>query len=119
MTRIFVEGIEFYAFHGVPDEEQVVGHRYVVDISLSVRETASETDLVGDTVDYGAVAQLVVKTGTENQVRTVERLARTMGEAILSKFARVDEVEVRLAKRLPPAAVIAQEAGVELTVVRR
>lgn len=118
MTRIFVESIEFYGFHGVPAEERVVGHRYSVDVWLSIQEEASATDEVEDTVDYGAVAELVVSVGTSGQIKTVERLARQMAEAILDLFERVEEVDITVAKRLPPAPVIAEMAGVQLTVSR-
>ena len=33
---ILIQELEFYAYHGASDQEQVVGHRYVVDARLTV-----------------------------------------------------------------------------------
>ena len=115
MYTVFVRGLEFYAHHGVPDEEQVIGHRYSVDIDLEVDGKADETDSVDDTVDYGAVCALVQSVGRREQVRTVERLASLFCDAIFSRFPQVHAVSIRLGKRLPPTDAILDSAGVRLS----
>jgi 7,8-dihydroneopterin aldolase/epimerase/oxygenase len=118
MFKVFVEGLELYAYHGVPNEEQTIGHRYIVDLEMEVAGEADRTDRVEHTVDYAAVAQLVLETAQQTRYRTVEKLARETAERILQRFDRVLEVRVRLAKRLPPAPVIVDEVGVEMTLRR-
>lgn len=113
-VTLFLEALEFYAFHGVSDEERAIGHRYRIDLAFGVRCEATETDDVVDTVDYGDVAQAVVTFGRQSQFRTVERLAAQLGDALLSRYERMEWVRVRVAKRLPPAPVVADLAGVEL-----
>ncbi|MBX7134300.1 MAG: dihydroneopterin aldolase [Fimbriimonadaceae bacterium] len=114
MYTVFVRGLEFYAHHGVPDEEQVIGHRYSVDIDLEVDGKADESDSVDDTADYGAVSALVQSVGRREQVRTVERLAAILGDAILARFPLTQTVTVNLMKRLPPTDAIIESAGVRL-----
>lgn len=114
MYTVFVRGLEFYAFHGVPPEERVIGHRYRVDFELEVEGAADATDRVEDTVDYGSAAQLVQRYAQERQVLTVERLAAGIGDELLARFPQIQSARVRLAKLLPPAPVVASEAGVEL-----
>lgn len=118
MYQVFLDSLEFYAHHGVPAEERVVGHRYVVTLAMTVDGRATETDNVHDTVDYGEVASRVFEVATDAQFKTVERLAQRIGESLLAGFPRIQSVEVRLAKRLPPAPMIAEAAGVVLTVAR-
>ncbi len=118
MTTVFVTGLEFYGFHGVPDAEQKVGHRYIVDLELEVKSNAHHSDQLADSVDYGRVSLLALEIGTQHQYRTVERLAQVIGDAILTEFVTTQEVLVRVAKRLPPAPVIAEEAGVQLLIRR-
>ena len=118
MTTLFVNGLEFYAYHGVPAEERVLGHRYIVDLELNVKSSAERTDEVSDTVDYVAVAQTVTEVSAATQYKTVERLAQVIGETLLERFARVESVNVRLAKRLPPAPIFAEELGVEINLRR-
>jgi dihydroneopterin aldolase len=118
MFTVLVRGLEFYGFHGVPDAEQVVGHRYIVDVELEVDGAAELTDDVADTVDYGQVAHGLSLLGVNSQFRTVERLARAMADHLLEAYPRVVELEIEVRKLLPPAPVILEEAGVRLTVRR-
>lgn len=118
MLRVFIDELEFYAYHGVPDAEQEIGHRYIVSVVLTLESEATATDRVGDTVDYGAVGTLIERTAKAARYRTLERLAQVLGEAILGAFPRVSKVDLHLAKRLPPAPMHAERAGVELTVTR-
>lgn len=118
MYRVFLENLEFYAHHGVPAEERVVGHRYVVSLVMEVEGGATASDQVEDTVDYGAVASAVFEVATEKQFKTVERVAHLIAKTILDRFPLTSSVEVRLAKRLPPAPMIAEAAGVIVTLRR-
>ncbi len=118
MYSIFIHGIEFYGFHGVPPEERVVGHRYRVDVDLVVDGMANSSDAIEDTVDYGRLGQLIVQIGTQETVYTVERLAQLIGERILEAAPLAQQAKVRVAKPLPPAPIIAEVAGVELVVNR-
>ncbi|MBI1756454.1 MAG: dihydroneopterin aldolase [Fimbriimonas ginsengisoli] len=116
--RVFVEGLELHAYHGVSDAEQAVGHRYRIDLSLEVSsETATSTDEIVQTVDYGLAATLAYEVASKSQVRTVERLAGAIAQGLLDGFPEIAEAKVRVAKLAPPMAVVVQSAGVEL--VRR
>ncbi|MEN3001997.1 MAG: dihydroneopterin aldolase [Armatimonadota bacterium] len=115
MDRIFIEGIEFYAYHGVPEAEQQIGHRYCVDVVLELDlSRAGRTDRLEDTVNYGEVARLVLQLGTGQQVRLMETLAERLCAAILERFPLVQRVQVRVAKRLPPTGTVVERAGVQI-----
>jgi dihydroneopterin aldolase len=118
MYTVFVRGIEFYGYHGVPAEERYIGHRYRVDLELRVEGKADETDLIADTVDYGLAARVVTRVGADETAHTVERLARIMGEKILQEFPTVASLWISVAKPLPPSPIMADEAGVELELAR-
>lgn len=111
---VFIEGLEFYAYHGVPAEERVIGHRYVVDLWMTVPSTACESDRVEDSVDYGQVALRLTEIGQSTQFLTVERLGKAMLDDIASSYPLVSSMRLRIAKRLPPAPVIAAATGIEL-----
>lgn len=115
---VFLEGIEFYGFHGVPDEERIVGHRYIVHVEAEVDGQAHETDEVSDTVDYGEIAAKVLGVGKGASVRTVERLAKRIGEELLENFPAVRSVEVTVTKPLPPMPHVVDSAGVRIVLER-
>ncbi|MEQ1823334.1 MAG: dihydroneopterin aldolase [Fimbriimonadaceae bacterium] len=118
MFRVFVENLEFYAYHGVPDEEQAVGHRYVASISVLVNGLANDTDAIDDTVDYARLSKHVEFVSRSERYRTLERLAQVICQTILMSFPDVRRVDLKLAKRLPPAEIIAGSAGVEMFLER-
>lgn len=111
--QIVLEGIEFYAYHGVPDEEQVIGHRYRVDLILEVdlRE-AGRTDSVEHTVNYAEVVQKVVDVGTRTQYRLMESLVERICWELFQAFPPVMRITLTLRKRLPPAGAVLESAGV-------
>jgi 7,8-dihydroneopterin aldolase/epimerase/oxygenase len=118
MYTVLIKGLEFYGHHGVPAEEQVIGHRYKVDIEFEVEGDTDETDDIGSTVDYGMVATQITAIAEGQRYKTVERLARVIGERLLREHTCVKRLTITLVKRLPPAPMMADEAGVRLTLER-
>ena len=114
MVTVFVRGLEFYGFHGVAEEERVIGHRFRADLEYQVGSVACETDRIDDTVNYGDVALCLVEMGQSRQFKTVERLATVMLDELFARFPGIQSAQLRLAKRLPPAPVIAEEVGIEI-----
>ena len=113
---ILIEGLEFYGYHGVPDEEQAIGHRYGVSVRLTVdTRSAAASDNVKDTTNYSKVARALVEIGTTTQCRLLERLAAEMVEEIFARFEQVQAVNLCLRKLLPPMNVIVSAVGVEIT----
>ena len=114
MYEVHLSGLEVYAYHGVPDEEQAIGHRYRMDLAMTIDGDSDETDDVMGTVDYGLAGRLAAETLRGTQCRTIERAATLICEALLDRFPLVRRVVCRLEKRLPPADLMADSAGVVL-----
>ena len=114
MYTVFVRGLELYAYHGVPAEERVIGHRYRLDLQMQVKGKATSTDSIDDTVNYASAADLLAQLVQGNQFLTVERLAYFAAEALLDEYPQVKSVELSVAKRLPPAPFIVEEVGVTI-----
>jgi dihydroneopterin aldolase len=116
LAIITVRGIEAYAYHGVPAEERVVGHRYRLDIEMHVPNCiAIESDEVTDTVDYAAAGQTALEVLTQSSHKTVEHVAGRIADAILRQFPPVQSVTVTLEKPMPPANLIANSVGTRIS----
>lgn len=117
-VEVDLRGLSVYTHHGVTDSEQEVGQRLEFDVTFDVPDCdAVLTDRIDDTVDYGAVADIVVLAATERNYRTLERLARVVGERLMERY-RCESVTVRAAKPEPPLPLAIQEVAVEVTVER-
>ncbi len=53
MGKIVLEALEFYSYHGVFDEEQRIGAKYLVDLELELDfSVAAAMEQLEATVDY-------------------------------------------------------------------
>src|SRR6195952_3464002 len=74
-VTIEVSGLSLYTHHGVTAAEREIGQRLVLDLRLEVGECdATVTDMVEDTVDYGAVCNVVALIAQQRSYKTLERL---------------------------------------------
>ena len=76
MGKIEIEGMEFYAFHGHFTAEQVVGNRFLVDLTLiSDSSEAAKSDNLADAMDY-QIAYRIVKEEMQIKSHLLEHVAQ-------------------------------------------
>lgn len=115
MDKITVQGIQFFARHGVTPAEREVGQHFVVDVELRMDlARAGSSDRLEDTVNYVAVHDLVQEIGRGAPVTLLEALAERIARTILQRFAP-KEVTVRVRKPAPPIDGVMDWVGVEVT----
>jgi dihydroneopterin aldolase len=117
--KILIGGISFYGHHGVREEEQVLGQRFLVDVefSLDLRPAGAADDLAL-TVDYSDVVKRVTAIGRTRRFRLLEGLAEAIASDLLEQ-QKIQEVRVRVVKSVPPLAESVGSVGVEIVRRRR
>lgn len=117
--KILLIGAHFFARHGVSDDEQRLGGRYVVDVELQ-RDLAraAASDNLTDTVSYSDVYRTVSEIVEGKSFRLIETLAETIAQTLLARYA-AERVRVRVKKQPPPMEGIIDYAGVEITRTRK
>ena len=114
---IKVTGIWGFGYHGVFEHEGKNGQDFFVDLEISLDLTkASESDDLNDTVDYGALTDLVVEEITGERVALIEKLAARIAERARSEFPEIEKISVTVHK--PKAPVSAQVADISVTITR-
>jgi dihydroneopterin aldolase len=102
MGTILLEGMEFFAFHGCFKEEQIIGTKFIVDLSVEVDTTVAEgSDHLVDTVDYVKLYQCL-KQEMEQKAHLLEHLAGRMLKTICLSFPAISSIELKIAKINPP-----------------
>lgn len=115
MDKILLNGMEFYGYHGVFQEEKRLGQRYVVDVVLYTDlETAGKTDNIDDSIDYGEVFQLVKKIVEGEPKNLIEAVAETIAEKLLAKFNKLTACTVKVKKPNPPIAGNYESVAVQI-----
>jgi 7,8-dihydroneopterin aldolase/epimerase/oxygenase len=102
MGLIQIEGMEFYAFHGHFKEEQIVGNRFLVDLTIETdMEKPGASDNLKDAVNYQAAYE-IVKTQMEVKSHLLENIAGRILNAICSELTGVKKATVKVSKMNPP-----------------
>ena len=100
--RIYVNGLRLEAIIGVLPEEREATQPLQVDLEIEADlSTAGQTDDLGDTANYGAIADAVAALVRASRDILLERLATRIAECTLA-FDQVQAVRVRLSKLQPP-----------------
>ena len=111
---IRMEGMKFYAFHGVLPQENLVGANFYIDMKLKTDFTrAAETDELEGTVSYAdiyAVVQKEMKTPS----KLLEHVCQRIASRIFHEFPTITTIEISLFKENPPMGACAQRIGVEV-----
>ncbi|MDT5037735.1 MAG: 7,8-dihydroneopterin aldolase/epimerase/oxygenase [Micromonosporaceae bacterium] len=114
--RITLTGLRARGRHGVYEAERLRGQDFVVDVELELDlRPAAASDDVGDTVDYGALADRLVAIVGGEPVNLLETLADRLVVACLAE-ARVSAARVTVHK--PQAPIPHEFADVTVTLYR-
>ncbi len=114
--RIVLHRIAIYAYHGVLAEEERIGQRFYVslDCCLDLGEVG-RSDSLQNGVSYADLAEVATEIATKHRFRTIEALAETIAAALLSGFARLEAVTVKVDKPGAPVPAILDGISVEIT----
>ncbi len=112
--RIRLNGMEFYAYHGCYPEEQIIGNRFLVDLTLETDTgRASESDNLDDALNYATVYESVKH---EMNIRShlLEHVAGRILDRIFAQFPQLQQAEVTVAKLNPPLGGKVESVSVSL-----
>ena len=99
---IELEEMEFYAYHGHFEEEQIVGNKFLVNITLETDcSKAAETDDLKDALDYVSVYK-ITKEEMEIKSHLLEHLTKRIIDRIHREFPQVVSSTVKVSKLNPP-----------------
>ncbi len=111
---ITLEDLEFFAYHGLFQEERKIGNKYSIDVTIEAdfSEAATE-DKFSATVDYGALYKIIADM-MQQPTKLLENLAYKIIHRIFDNFPQVSYIEVSVAKHNPPVGGVCKWAKVKL-----
>lgn len=115
MDEIRVKNLEVFGHHGVYKEENILGQKFLVDITAKVNtRMAGKTDELEASVSYGDICRLVKKEMTRQNDKLLERVAERLARGILLKFSLIKEVEIEVKKPWAPVLMHMDYASVKI-----
>ena len=101
-SKISLNAMRFYAYHGVLPQEKKVGNWFSVDLELSVDlSRAALSDQLQDTLNYAEV-YAAVEEEMAIPSELLEHAAGRILRRIRGQFPQVEGIMVRLTKEHPP-----------------
>jgi FolB domain-containing protein len=114
VSKISIIDLEVFYRVGVPEEERAKPQRLLLTVGMDCDfSKAAKSDGVGDTVDYFAVSQRLLKFGDGRSWKLIEKLAADIADMVLSEF-KPKSVTVEV-KKFP----ISQARHVSVTLAKR
>lgn len=114
MYTIRLEDLQFHSFHGIHEEERILGNKFVVTVSLSF-DPGNTIHSLEQTIDYEKLFTLI-KSSMQIPTPLLETLAGDMADNILASDRRIKNVNVKIQKKYPPIPGI--EGSVSVSCIK-
>jgi dihydroneopterin aldolase len=119
VDRITLSSIRCEGRLGATEDERALPQLVEVDLEVEADlGTASETDALGDTVDYGPLVRLAVRIVEGGTFNLLEGLAGAIAREALAASPAIDAVTVRVRKLAVPMDADLDHAEVEIRRTR-
>ncbi len=101
-TKISIEGIECYSYHGCLEEESRIGGQFIIDVHVELNaDRAILADELSGKVDY-VIVNKIVREQMAIRSKLIEHAAGRILMSIHREFPGEMTIEVRLTKLNPP-----------------
>ncbi len=114
MDKIIFEKMQFYAYHGVFEEENRLGQKFEIDLEMFLNlQKAGSSDELDDTINYAKVYDVVNEIVMGTKMKLLEAIAENIAKELLKQFT-LDEIIVRVRKLNPPIHGYLKSVSVEI-----
>lgn len=113
-SKIFLENIKIYAYHGVLPEENIIGTYYILNIEIHADLwKAVGTDDLNDTISYAEINDLI---HAEMKIpsKLMEHASGRIMSEIKNTFPQISFIKIKMTKTNPPMQGEMDGASVEI-----
>lgn len=117
MDKITVKDLEVFANHGVYEQENFLGQKFVISAVLHTdTRMAGLTDNLENSINYGEVSHLMKKVVEGNTWNLIEKIAEEVAHAILVTYSNlVRQVDITVKKPWAPINLPLDTVSVEIS----
>jgi dihydroneopterin aldolase len=114
MSKIYLEDVRIYAYHGVLPEENIIGTYYILNAELHTDLwKAATSDDLHDTISYADINDIL-----HGEMKIKSKLLEHVAGRIITKihdnFPQVDYIKLKITKTAPPMQGEMKGASIEL-----
>ena len=99
---IEIEGMEFFAYHGCFEVEQIVGNKFIVYACLRYNcEQAAHSDYIGDALSYQTAYEIIAREMMKRS-HLLEHVGNRILESLYHEFSELQHAKIKISKLNPP-----------------
>jgi dihydroneopterin aldolase len=112
LYTIHLHQLEFFAHHGLYEEEKIIGNNFIVSVDVDF-ESAQTIASISETIDYTSVYEIVQK---RMLIPTdlIEVVAQDIITVVCMTFPQVKQIKISIQKSNPPVMNFKGNVGVSL-----
>ena len=121
LTKLSIVNAEYYAYHGVKEEEKRLGGKYQVDLDIWYDATSA---IIKDDVKYAlnyeeamfCISEII---NAEESYSLVETICNEILNMLMEKFPELEQATVRVRKLSVPVRRVISHIAAEQTMSRK
>jgi dihydroneopterin aldolase/2-amino-4-hydroxy-6-hydroxymethyldihydropteridine diphosphokinase len=114
--KITIQDLECFSYHGVLEQEQQLGQKFLISLELSVdTRSAGKKDDLNQSVNYADVCNTVFQFMRKHTFQLIEAVAERLAEEILLTYSLVNQVRVIIKKPWAPIMLSLETVAVDIT----
>ncbi|HPD33559.1 MAG TPA: dihydroneopterin aldolase [Bacteroidota bacterium] len=99
LTKLTIKNLEFYAFHGVKDEEKKLGGRYQMDLELYYdSSSAIESDKLSNALNFEDILHKIAYELINKNFNLIETLGNQILQVVADNYPILKKATVRIRK---------------------
>lgn len=112
-SRIFLEDVQIYAYHGVLPQENLMGTHYILNLEVHAPiYEAMTTDDLEDTISYADLNEILYREMAIPS-KLLEHVAGRIIKSIERDFPGISFIKLKITKKRPPMKGECKGASVE------
>ena len=122
MDKIKIKNLEVFAHHGVLNEENILGQKFIISVTMYINiQKAGKSDELQYSINYAEAAQFITEYMQKNTHRLLETVAENLSKELLVHFTgkQVELKQVKLKIKKPWAPVLLPLETVAVEVKRK
>lgn len=114
MSKIFLDEVKIYAYHGVLPEENTIGTYYILNVEIHTDLwKAADSDDLKDTISYADIND-IIHDEMKIKSKLLEHVAGRIISKVHEKFPQIDYIKLKITKTAPPMKGEMKGASIEL-----
>lgn len=111
MITVHLDHLLFNAFHGIHEEEKILGNEYVVDCKMAFDEGVEVIGHIYETINYESVYEIIQKR-MNIPTPLLETVVMEIGREIHAEYSELKSIDISIKKLYPPIEGMQGASGV-------